>query len=143
MVRTYTVTRYSFREPDIIYEFEYRVLKENLRNDPNFTLIDKSDTMTSQFGGLFKVWIGLAITAIICSTLCFLDLLPDNETVWIIISLLGFISIIFLIFMLIMSLTDLSTYAGYLRKKRKYFTRMEKEIRKSTTYTDFCINFYK
>jgi hypothetical protein len=47
------------------------------------------------------------------------------------------------IFLFLLSATDLRTYAGYLKTKRKYFSEMESEIRKSKSYEDFYRNFYK
>ena len=45
-------------------------------------------------------------------------------------------------FYFFMFATELRTYAGYLKKKRVYFTEMEIQIRKSKSFIEFTNTFY-
>ncbi|MDO4726463.1 MAG: hypothetical protein Q4A56_04485 [Porphyromonadaceae bacterium] len=146
MAIRYTVTHYSFVEPKEISEQEYLFLKNKLQNDLNFTLIDTQDTITNRFGCLIKFSIGTLISLPIYIILLILDMndLIDSDNLFlglimIITGLWGSLGLIFFL----MKLTDLSTYAGYLKKKRSYFQKMEEEIRKSKNYDDFFYNFYQ
>ena len=45
----YTVTEYYFREPKVITEFEYDNLKTQSLQNPNFSLIDKEETLQNNY----------------------------------------------------------------------------------------------
>jgi hypothetical protein len=139
----YTVTHYYFSPPKPLSVQEYIVHRNKLQTDPNYTLVNQQDAITRKFGHIFKFLIGTAISLPICIILMiFEDETKDN----------GFLSFILIItilwsiagiFLFLLSATDLRTYAGYLKTKRKYFSEMESEIRKSKSYEDFYRNFYK
>ena len=139
----YTVTHYYFSPPKPLSAQEYIVHRNKLQTDPNYTLVNQQDAITRKFGHIFKFLIGTAISLPICIILMiFEDETKDN----------GFLSFILIItilwsiagiFLFLLSATDLRTYAGYLKTKRKYFSEMESEIRKSKSYEDFYGNFYK
>lgn len=140
MAVRYNVTHYSFREPNAISEYEYLDLKKKLQTQPDFSLIDPNDTITNQFSRLFKFLTGPLISLPI---LIILILAEVENGFGVILMLITGIWVFVGFFMFMMSITDLSTYAGYLKKKRAYFTRMEKYIRKSKDYDDFFDNFYQ
>jgi hypothetical protein len=143
MALRYTVTQYSFREPNAISEYEYLGLKQKLQNDPNFSLIDPNDTITNNFSRLFKFLLGAGISALLLP-IFWLASESYQESGFV---LFGFIVTmlwtVFGLFIFLMSATDLRTYAGYLKKKRAYFGEMEAHIRKSKNYDDFFDNFYQ
>lgn len=143
MAFRYTVTHYSFREPNAISEYEYLQLKQKLQNDPNFSLIDPNDTITKNYSRLFKFLTGAGISAILLPIFWIAG--ENSKDNWFVV--LGLAITMFWtvggLFAFLMSATDLRTYAGYLKKKRAYFGEMESHIRKSKNYDDFFDNFYK
>jgi hypothetical protein len=143
MAFRYTVTHYSFREPKAISEYEYLNLKQKLQNDPNFSLIDPNDTITNNYGRLFKFLTGALISFPICLVLMLNEELTKDNGFLVLIMAVTTLWSIGGLFAFLMSATDLRTYAGYLKKKRAYFGEMEVQIRKSKNYDDFFDNFYK
>ena len=140
MAIRYNVTHYSFREPNAISEYEYLDLKKKLQNNPDFSLIDPEDTVTNQFSRLFKFLLGALISLPICAILIAAEV---ENGFGIILMLITGLWTVGGLFAFLMSLTDLSTYAGYLKKKRAYFSKMENHIRKSKDYDDFFDGFYQ
>ncbi len=143
MAIRYTVKHYSFREPKAISEYEYLRLKQKLQTDQNFSLIDPNDTITNNYSLLFKFLIGALISFPISLILTIAKDLTKNNGFFVIVMIItGLWSVIGLIAFLMIA-TELSTYAGYLKKKRAYFGKMEAHINKSNNYDDFFNNFYK
>ncbi len=143
MAIRYNVTHYSFREPNAISEYEYLDLKKKLQNEPDFTLIDPNDTVTNKFSRLFKFLLGAAISFPICLILMFAEDATRESGFLVLVLAITTLWSIGGLFAFLMSATDLSTYAGYFKKKRAYFTKMENHIRKSKDYDDFFDNFYQ
>lgn len=103
---------YTFYPPSEISENQYLTLKSKLQNDPHFTIFDKNETFTKKYG--LEILISIILIPIFA---------------------IG-------VFFILLSLKTWNSYAGYLRKKRNYFSNMENHIRKSRNYDEFYRNFY-
>ena len=136
----FTTIKYTFVRPEVISESLYNELRYKLQNDYTFSLIDPKDTITNEFSGFFK----FIYIALVCLPIGLILALLEVEngvlmTIGIICLLLPFFAFV----SLVLNSPTLSSYAGYLRKKRAYFSKMEECIKKSTSYFDFLVKFYQ
>lgn len=144
----FTVTNYHFYEPKKIREDDFIILKNKLQNDPNFCLIDKEETITNefQFKNLVYLFLG-GIAGIFIGRLIGGEGPDYGENIitkfGFIIMLAGWCSIIISFFGLLFGLPSMYNFARYIRKKRKYFDRLENEIKTSINYNTFYDKFYK
>lgn len=109
----YSITEYKFVEPYPINELQFVHLKKELSKNPNFTLIDNSETFFKKYRWFFLI--------------CIL-LLP--------IALAG--AIYFL-----MEVQSMIYYYKYLKEKREYYETLEFYIKESDTYFEFYNSFYE
>jgi len=135
----FTTIKYTFVEPESISERGYNELRLKLQNDPTFSLIDPNDTITKEFSGFFK----FLYIALICLPIgLILALFEVENTFLMAIGVICLMLPFFAILSLLMNSPTFSSYAGYLRKKRNYFRKMEDTIKKSNSYSDFILKFY-
>ena len=69
----YTVTNYHFYEPKELTESQYLGIKQKLQNDPDYSIMDKNETITNEFN--FKNLVRVSFI----DTLCFLENTMVNQ----------------------------------------------------------------
>ena len=144
----YTVTNYPFYEPKELTESQYSGIKQKLQNDPDYSIMDKNETITNEFNFKNLVYLfGGGFLGMIIGGLIGGDR-PASEN-----SFISFVTMILmfggLIAMLIggigfmFGLPSMFNFSRYIKKKRRYFENLESAIRKSKNYDDFFNSFYK
>ena len=144
----YTVTNYHFYEPKKLTESQYLGIKQKLQNDPDYSIMDKNETITNEFNFKNLVYLfGGGFLGIIIGGLIGGDR-PASEN-----SFISFVTMILmfggLIAMLIggigfmFGLPSMFNFSRYIKKKRRYFESLESAVRKSKNYDDFFNSFYK
>ena len=144
----YTVTNYHFYEPKKLTESQYLGIKQKLQNDPDYSIMDKNETITNEFNFKNLVYLfGGGFLGMIIGGLIGGDR-PASEN-----SFISFVTMILmfggLIAMLIggigfmFGLPSMFNFSRYIKKKRRYFESLESAIRKSKNYDDFFNSFYK
>lgn len=144
----YTVTNYHFYEPKELTESQYLGIKQKLQNDPDYSIMDKNETITNEFNFKNLVYLfGGGFLGIIIGGLIGGDR-PASEN-----SFISFVTMILMfggvIAMLIggigfmFGLPSMFNFSRYIKKKRRYFESLESAIRKSKNYDDFFNSFYK
>lgn len=144
----YTVTNYHFYEPKKLTESQYLGIKQKLQNDPDYSIMDKNETITNEFNFKNLVYLfGGGFLGIIIGGLIGGDR-PASEN-----SFISFVTMILMfggvIAMLIggigfmFGLPSMFNFSRYIKKKRRYFESLESAVRKSKNYDDFFNSFYK
>ena len=144
----YTVTNYHFYEPKKLTESQYLGIKQKLQNDPDYSIMDKNETITNEFNFKNLVYLfGGGFLGMIIGGLIGGDR-PASEN-----SFISFVTMILMfggvIAMLIggigfmFGLPSMFNFSRYIKKKRRYFESLESAIRKSKNYDDFFNSFYK
>ena len=144
----YTVTNYHFYEPKKLTESQYLGIKQKLQNDPDYSIMDKNETITNEFNFKNLVYLfGGGFLGMIIGGLIGGDR-PASEN-----SFISFVTMILMfggvIAMLIggigfmFGLPSMFNFSRYIKKKRRYFESLESAVRKSKNYDDFFNSFYK
>ena len=131
----YTVTNYHFYEPKELTESQYLGIKQKLQNDPDYSIMDKNETITNEFNFKNLVYLfGGDRPASENSFISFVTMILMFGGV--IAMLIGGIGFMF-------GLPSMFNFSRYIKKKRRYFESLESAIRKSKNYDDFFNSFYK
>ena len=144
----YTVTSYHFYEPKELTESQYLGIKQKSQNDPDYSIMDKNETITNEFNFKNLVYLfGGGFLGMIIGGLIGGDR-PASENSFIsfvtmILMFGGLIAMLFCGIGFMFGLPSMFNFSRYIKNKRRYFENLESTIRKSKNYVEFFNSFYK
>ncbi len=141
MAVRYQVTKYSFRQPNLITESKYNELKYLFETNANFTLIDNEDTVEANFPNYYKMIKVVKISSILLPVFWLLSEKFESMLVIIPFAITMLLTVGGLIIIL-MSFTDITSYKRYIEQKKNYLENLEKYIKTTSDYELF-LKFYK
>ena len=119
-------TSYSFNSPPDLHENKYDALKKLLKENAKLNINPKSNFIET-----FKIELILLIAGIICGFIAYLEF---AEWISLTFGIPAFVIGFSFIFNIIPSFLS---YCGFLSDQSSYYSRLKKDIVKSSTYKDF------